>query len=176
MISLSIECIRISCHLTILIDSNLSPVLYFVLILPWVDHMLGFWLVLYTLSIYSQRNVQMLQRWKNRSDRWVKCNTQQDCLSNINLHAISITTIAETTTDDLTKGMRVYYEKERPNAGGHLEWGLRWRICVSGEMINRLSVRQEVNQEREEPVIQITESQEKSMLWQTMQKLVLRSS
>ncbi len=57
MSSLSIECIRMSCHLTILIDSNVSPVLYFVLILPWVDHLLGFWLVLYTLSIYSQRNV-----------------------------------------------------------------------------------------------------------------------
>lgn len=89
-------------------------------------------------------------------------------LSNINLHVISITTIAETTTDDLTKWMRVDYEKERPNAGRHLEWGLCWRICVSGEKINCLSARQEVNQEREEPDIQIAEIWEKSMLWQTI--------
>lgn len=42
-------------------------------------------------------------------------------LSNINLHVISIITIAETTTDDLTEGIRVDYKKESPNAGGHLE-------------------------------------------------------
>ncbi len=32
-----------------------------------------------------------------------------------------MTTIAETTTDDLTKGMRYDYEKDRPNAEEHLE-------------------------------------------------------
>lgn len=42
-------------------------------------------------------------------------------LSNINLHVISLIAIAETTTDDLTEGMHVDYEKESPNAGGHLD-------------------------------------------------------
>lgn len=54
MNSLSTGFIIISCHLRILIDSNHSPVLYFIFPLPWVDHLLDFWLVLYTLSVYSQ--------------------------------------------------------------------------------------------------------------------------
>lgn len=64
--------------------------------------------------------------------------------------------------------MHVDYDKESPNAGGHLEWGVHWRMCVCGEMINRLSERQEVNQEKAVPEIQIAESREKSMPWQTL--------
>lgn len=37
------------------------------------------------------------------------------------MQVISIIRIAETTTDDLTEGIRVDYKKESPNAGGHLE-------------------------------------------------------